>query len=388
MKLQTIPNLTLLCVLTLVATSVAAVQPAEWSQWRGPNRDGKSSDTGLLKAWPDGGPKLLWKVHGTGKGYSGVSASKQVLFTSGDRDDGSYVFALRAADGQIAWSAKLGKAGMAGPPGWTYAGPRCTPTVSGDLVFAVDQYGQLVCLRATDGREQWRKNYVSDFSGQEPEWGFSESPLADGDQVVITPGGSKGAIIALNKATGEVLWRSKDFTDAAQYASIIPAQIGGVPQYVQLTMANIVGISPRDGTLLWKAPRKGAVAVIPTPIVDGDEVYVSSGYAIGCNLFKVKGNSASFSAEQVYANKVMANHHGGMVKIGEYLYGYSEGKGLTCQNFHSGAATWAEKEKIKKCCVSYADGHAVLPGRRQRHGCPGASHTRRLQSEGPLEPTR
>jgi outer membrane protein assembly factor BamB len=336
--------------------TIPAFGGADWSQWRGPSRDGKSADTDLLKTWPEGGPKLTWKATGLGKGYAGVAVSGHLLYTMGDLADGNHVLALGASDGKIAWATKVGRAGMAGPPGWTFAGPRCTPTVNGDLLFAADHYGELVCLRTADGQELWRKNYQKDFEGQQPEWGFAESPLVDGEQVVITPGGSNGAIIALKKSTGALLWRSKGFTDAAQYASIIPAQIHGVPQYIQLTIANVVGVSPRDGAVLWKAARKGAVAVIPTPIVDGDLVYVTSGYAIGCNLFKVKGNSGTLSAEQVYANKVMANHHGGVVKVGGHLYGYSDGKGLTCQSFASGEAVWAEKEKIKKCAVSYADG--------------------------------
>jgi hypothetical protein len=163
-------------------------------------------------------------------------------------------------------------------------------------------------------------------------------------------------MVALDKKTGRVLWQSKGFTDDAHYSSTVLAEIDGTRQYVQLTAASVVGISPKDGSVLWQAPRKGSVAVIPTPIVDGNLIYVTSGYNAGCNLFRVTPNAGKFSVEQVYANRLMGNHHGGVVKVGDYLYGYSDSRGLACQNFQTGEIVWAEKEKIKKGCVSYADG--------------------------------
>jgi len=331
-------------------------QAENWPQWRGPNRDGKSADTGLLQQWPADGPKLAWKATGLGKGYAGASQVGNRLFTMGDREEAGFVIALNAADGKSLWSAKVGQVGAPDAPGWSYPGPRCTPTVDGDLVFAVDAWGELACVSVADGKEQWRKSFSKDFGGKPPTWGYSESPLVDGGLVVVTPGGKKGAMVALDKKTGELRWQSVDFTDDAYYSSIVPAEIGGARQYVQLTAASVVGISPKDGTVLWKAPRRGNVAVIPTPIVAGNEVYVTSGYGAGCNLFKISASDGKFTAEQVYANKAMVNHHGGVVKVGDCLYGYSEGKGFTCQNFKTGEAAWAEKEKLKKGCVSYADG--------------------------------
>lgn len=349
------------CVLILSIASCCCfaavnVQAEDWPQWRGPNRDGKSADTGLLKEWPADGPKLAWKATGLGKGYANMSVAAGRLFTMSDRDSTGYVTALDAADGKILWSAKVGAAGAPGMPGWSYPGPRCTPTVSGDLVFALDAWGEMICVSAADGKEQWRKNFGKDFGGKPPTWGYSESPLVDGDQVMVTPGGSQGAMVALEKKTGRLLWQSKDFTDDAHYSSIVPADIDGTRQYVQLTAASVVGISAKDGSVLWKAPRKGNVAVIPTPVVDGNLIYVTSGYNAGSHLFKVTSNAGKFSVEQVYANRAMANHHGGVVKVGDHVYGYSDSKGLACQNFQTGEIVWSEKEKIKKGCVSYADG--------------------------------
>jgi outer membrane protein assembly factor BamB len=214
----------------------------------------------------------------------------------------------------------------------------------------------MVCVTAADGKEQWRKDLRKDFGGKPPTWGYSESPLVDGDQVIVTPGGSQGAMVALDRKTGNVIWQSKDFTDEAHYSSIVLADIGGTRQYVQLTAASVVGVSAKDGSVLWKAARKGNVAVIPTPVVDGDRVYVTSGYNAGSHLFKVTANAGKFSVEQVYAQRAMAVHHGGVVKVGDYLYGYSDSRGLACQNFLTGEIVWAEKQKIKKGCVSYADG--------------------------------
>jgi outer membrane protein assembly factor BamB len=188
-----------------------------------------------------------------------------------------------------------------------------------------------------------------------PEWGFSESPLVDGDHVLFTPGGPKGTLVALNKKTGELLWQTKDWTDNAHYSSIIIVEIDGVRQYIQLTEKSLAGVVPKDGRILWKAARKGSTAVIPTPIYADGQIYVTSGYGVGCNLFKVsKGDS--FTATQVYANRVLENHHGGVVKVGDYLYGYSENKGWTCQEFASGAAKWQEKNKLGKGSLVYADG--------------------------------
>lgn len=344
--------------LVLLVAGALSASSSDWPQWRGPNRDGISTETGLLKKWPDGGPPLAWKATGLGAGHSTVAISKGRIFTMGDRGEASFVIALNETDGKEAWSTKLGKPGA---PGWGgFAGPRATPTVDGQRLYAVDQWGEMICLSTADGKEVWRKDYGKDFGASRPEWGFSESPLVDGDQVVLTPGGEKGALVALKKDTGTVIWRSTEFTDGAHYSSVNIATIGGVKQYVQLTAENVVGIAPKDGKLLWKAKRKGATAVIPDPIVQDSMVYVTSGYGIGCNLFKVTSSGGSFSTEQAYVNKVMVNHVGGVVLVKGAVYGYSEGKGWTCQDLKTGEAKWQEKGQIGKGSIVYADGCLYL----------------------------
>jgi outer membrane protein assembly factor BamB len=346
-------NLVFTCLVVTVASRALA---DDWPQWNGKNRDGKSAETGLMSEWPAGGPKLAWKATGFGHGYSTVSVVGDRLYTMGDKDDAGWMIAASAEGGKILWSTKVGAAGAPGVPGYDFPGPRSTPTVDGGLVFSVDAWGELICVSAADGKEQWRKSLVKDLGGTPPTWGYSESPLVDGDQVVITPGGPKGSLAALNKTTGEIIWQSRDFTDPAHYASIIPTEIGGARQYVQLTAAHVAGISARDGSVLWKISRPGNVAVAPTPVVVGNEIYVTSGYGAGCNLFKITSAEGKFSVSQVYASHVMVNHHGGVVQVGDYIYGYSDGKGLTCQNFNTGEAAWAEKEAIKKGSLVYADG--------------------------------
>ena len=353
-------NVLLICQGVALASLFSAAMPAssaDWPQWRGPNRDGKSAETSLLKEWPAGGPALRWAATGLGAGYSAVAVVGDRIYTAGDRDGSSYVLALNAQDGKPIWSTRMGKAGA---PGWGgFAGPRAIPTVAGSLVFAVDQWGEMVCLDAASGQEKWRKNFKNDFGGDRPEWGYSESPLVDGDNVMVTPGGSKGAIVALKKDTGALVWQTKEFTDPAHYSSLVIAEIGGVRQYVQLTPANVVGVAAADGKVLWQAERKGKTAVIPTPVVKDDMVYVTSGYGVGCNLFKIAAAGGKFTATQVYELKPIDNHHGGVIEVGGMIYGHSDKGGWTCQDMKTGEVKWQDG-KFGKGSISYVDGMFVL----------------------------
>jgi outer membrane protein assembly factor BamB len=330
----------------------------DWPQWRGVNRDGISPDKGLLKEWPADGPKLAWKAPGMGIGHTNVSVVGDRIYTMGDKDGKSQLIALNRADGKILWETPVGKAGA---PGWGgFAGPRCTPTVDGNLVFSVAQYGQVACVDAASGKEIWHKDYIEDFGGELPEWGFCGMPLVDGNQVILVPGGKDGVLVALDKKTGKLIWRSKDFAESIHYSSPIVAEIGGVRQYIQLTEKSVAGIAASDGSVLWQAPRKGKVAVIPTPIYRDGFVYVCSGYDVGNNLFKITATDGKFKADQVYGDKTMKNQHGGVVLVGKYLYGYSDGKGWVCQDFETGKAVWTEKEKLGKGSIAFADGMLYL----------------------------
>jgi len=345
------------CAWFILCLTASLASGTDWPQWRGPLRDDISTETGLLQQWPAGGPALAWKTTDLGEGYSGVSVVKGKVYTMGDQGEASFLFALEAATGKVIWSTKVGKSGG------NYPGPRCTPTVDDDQVITLGQFGDLVCVSAADGKERWRHNLQNDFGGKMMSgWGYAESPVVEDGKVICTPGGMQGTMVALDKKTGAIVWHSKEWTDHASYSSIVMATINGVRQCVQLTDASVGGVAAQDGRLLWRAPRPGKTAVIPTPIVADNSVYVTSAYNIGCNLFKVDtdGTGTGFTARQVYSNKEMLNQHGGVVKVGDYLYGYSDGKGWTCQNFKTGEVVWQEKEKLSKGSLSCAGGMLYL----------------------------
>ncbi|MBN1441361.1 MAG: PQQ-like beta-propeller repeat protein [Planctomycetes bacterium] len=341
----------------LAAGPLLISSDAHWPQWRGPNRDDISPDKGLLTKWPSGGPALVWKATGLGGGYSGVSIAGGRIFTMGETAEATYLIALQLSDGKKLWSLRVGKAGA---PGWgSFAGPRSTPTLDGERVFALGHYGEMVCAEAASGKEVWRKHYMDDFGGHLPEWGFSESLLVDGDRVVGTPGGAQGTVIALDKATGETVWRCGDLKDDAHYSSLIKIEIGDVPQYVVLTAESVAGIAAKDGQLLWRAERKGKVAVIPTPVHHEGHIYVTSGYNVGCSLLRIEKSDAGFSATEVYANREMVNHHGGAVLVGKHVYGHSESRGWICQDVETGEVVWKDRS-LGKGSLTFADGHLYL----------------------------
>ncbi len=342
------------CSLLLFTASNLTIAGGTWPQWMGPNRDSISEETGLLQSWPEGGPKLVWKGAGLGTGFSTVSIAAGRIYTMGDIDGKSTVVALNEKDGKVVWTTKVGRAGA---PGWgNFAGPRATPTVDGDLLFVICQYGEIACLNVKSGSVLWRKHFVNDFGGKLPEWGFSESPLVAGEKLLCTPGGSRGTIVALNKKTGETIWQSSSFTDNAAYASLVPATIGGVQQVVQLTAQSVAGVAIKNGKLLWRKSRRGKTAVIPTPIVKDNYVYVSSGYGIGCNLLEISKQGDSFQAKEIYSNKNMINHHGGVLLDKDHVWGYCDRNGWVCQNFKTGDIVWREKRKQGKGSLVFADG--------------------------------
>jgi len=345
--------------LLLVLLTVQSGDPKSlgWSQFRGPNRDGLSPDTGLLKQWPAGGPPLAWKAAGLGTGYSAVSFADDRLFTMGDAGGRCKVHALSLTDGKILWSTEVGE-----PGGNRGPGPRSTPATDGKLVFAIGQHGDLVCVEAPTGKAVWRKSLVRDFGGRVPRWFYSESPLLDGETVLCTPGGSKGTVVALKKATGETVWQSKEFTDGAHYTSLVPVEIGGIRQYLVLTDSNIAGLSAKDGKLLWRATRVGKTAVVDTPIYKDGLVFVSSAYGVGCNAFRVTSEGGAFKAAETYSGKQISSHHGGMILVGDHVYGLGDGQ-LRCVELKTGKVAW-ENRSVGKGAVAYADGHLVCRSER------------------------
>ncbi|HXX93220.1 MAG TPA: PQQ-binding-like beta-propeller repeat protein [Planctomycetota bacterium] len=324
----------------------------DWPQWQGAARDAKSTETGLLKDWPKEGPPLAWQVRGLGEGYSTPSVAAGRIFTMGHRAGSEHVICLSEKDGKEIWAVPLGPAGKGGG----YPGPRCTPTVDGEFLYALGCGGTLVCLKAADGQEVWRKDLKKDFKGRVGGWEYSESPLVDGDRLVVTPGGKTATLAALAKRTGETLWQSAvPEGDSAQYSSVIVADIEGTRQYIQFLSRGVVGVSAADGRYLWRYNRPAnGTANCSTPIYSDGHIFAASSYGNGGGLAKLTKEADAFRTDEVYFTKEMQNHHGGMVLLDGYLYGSDEGK-LTCMEFKTGQVKWAAGQPGKGS-ILYADG--------------------------------
>ncbi len=352
------------CVLMFWATSVAGAAPpasqGEWPQWRGPKRDGLCPEKGLLKEWKGDGPQLLWQAKGLGKGFSSVAIAGGRIYTMGQRKSEAYLLALDLKDGKVEWTAKVGG-----------GEPNCTPTVDGGRVHAIGRDGDIVCCDTAGGKEVWRKNFGKDFGGKMMSgWGYSESPLVDGEHLVCTPGGKDAMIVALEKETGTLVWKAampdelgSRGQDGAGYSSIVVSEACGVRQYIQLAGRGIVSVAARDGKFLWGYNRiANDTANIPTPIVKGDYVFCSSGYGAGAALLKLVKDKDGLKAEEVYflPSKEMQNHHGGMVLVGDHIYcghGQNEGFPLSIE-MKTGKVAWKPGRGPGEgsAAVLYADG--------------------------------
>lgn len=362
MKARLLPALAALTVLAAAAATAQSAKTGEWPQWRGPNRDGVSRETGLLKTWPAGGPRLLWKANGTGGGYGTPSVAGGKVYGMGYRAQEEVVWALDAQTGKEVWASPVAAANRRGKG---YGdGSRSTPTVDGNRVYALGDSGDLVCLDANTGAVAWKKDLVAEFAGGVPGWGYTESPLVDGNKLIVTPGGRNATLVALNKQSGELIWSAKvPDGNGAQYSSAIVAEPEGRRQYIQFLSGGVVGIAAADGKLLWRytSPANGT-ANISTPIYRDGMVFAASGYNTGGGLARLMAGPEGVSASEVYFTKNMQNHHGGMVLVGDYLYGFDRSS-LTCLNFKTGEVAWADRS-VGKGSVVYADGHLYCRSER------------------------
>lgn len=349
-------------IATLLLFGVA-LHAADWPQWRGPNRDGISQETGLLKKWPDSGPKLIWQQKGIGTGYSTPAiADGRIFLVSNKGLDNEFVQALKVADGSQVWSAKIGKVGNP-DQNPNYPAARSTPTVDGNMVYALGSDGDLVCLDAATGNINWHKNVRKDFGGTPGVWAYAESPLVDGDAVVVTPGGKDATLVALNKSNGEVLWKSQvPGGDDAGYASIIVVDAAGVKQYVQFLAKGLVGVEAKTGILLWRYDHtaQNSMANIASPIEKDGIVYTCTHYS-GGGAVKLSKDGDGVKAEEIYFNRKMPTAIGGAVVVGDYLYGTSRELTL-CTDFTTGENKWTKERAVAPASILYADGMLYLHG--------------------------
>jgi outer membrane protein assembly factor BamB len=330
-------------------------QVAEWHQWRGPGRDGHSAETGLLQEWPSGGPPALWKGTGAGTGYSSFSASHGRLYTLGARGDIEYVMAFDASSGRKVWETANGRR-FRNEMG---DGPRSTPTVEGNRVYAFGGSGELAALDAASGRRLWSVNVVQTFGGQTPYWGYSESPLIVGDRIVLNAGGRRASIVAVAKADGKTLWQAHN--DEAAYSSPMLLRTGSLAHVVFFTGSRALAVDPRDGRLLWSYNKvANNTANIATPIVRGTRVFLSSDYGTGAALLDVKAAGNIASASEVYFTREMRNHHASSVVVGNAVYGFSSSI-LTALDFDTGQMLWRNRS-VGKGSLIYADNRLYLYG--------------------------
>jgi len=321
---------------------------ADWSQWRGPHRDGISKETGLLKSWPEGGPAVLWSVEGLGEGYSSPSVTDDSVYVSGMVGTMGTLFAYDL-QGKLRWKRSYG-------PEFddSYPGARSTPTVDGDRVYVFSAHGVLGCFAAADGKKIWSVDVKAKYNGVLPKWGFAESVLVDGGKVFCTPGGPNASVVALDKMTGQDIWRTKGLSESSGYCSPILAHHNGRDILITLTAKSIVGIVPDTGKVLWKHGHITSYDVNAiTPVYVDGTVYVTSGYGSGGVLLRLSDDGTKVT--EVWQDKTLDTHHGGVVVVDGYAYGSAMRRNWICLGMKDGKVRY-EAKGVGKGSVTYADG--------------------------------
>ncbi len=367
MKSRLLTTIAALCLcfsaVSVTGSANRGASTSDWSQWRGPERNGISHESGLLKQWPKEGPKLLWQVNDIGDGYSTPAVVGTRIYLMSNRGlENEFVQALSTQDGKPIWTTRVGNVGNPdqNPP---YAKARSTPTVDGDFIYALGSDGDLACLETRSGKIRWQKSIRKEFGGQPGEWAYAESPLVDGEVVVVTPGGAQATIVALNKKTGAVIWKSAvPGGDPAGYASAIVVQGGGRKQYVQFLSKGIVGVDAKTGQFLWRyaEPAKGPAQFF-TPVARDEYVYGGAN-GVGGGLVRLKPDGSGIAAEQVYFERRLPNGIGGAVLVGDYLYGTEMGgEQLLAVEFTTGKVRW-KAESLGRASVASAEGLLYVHG--------------------------
>ncbi|MBI3948259.1 MAG: PQQ-like beta-propeller repeat protein [Armatimonadetes bacterium] len=328
----------------------ASLRPGEWPDWRGPARDGKSPDRGLLKAWPEGGPKLLWQATGIGSGYSTVTVAGGMVYTSGLANDELRISAF-SMNGEPAWSVPFG------PECTNRPGARSTPVFDEGRLYIVSGTGRIGCFDAKSGARRWSRE-MSEFGGKAHAWGYAESPLIYENLVIVTPGGPS-CIVALDKKTGEQVWASKGVSMPAHYGSCIAATHAGIPMIIAGTGGGILAVSAKDGSLLWQNDFCAKnTANIPTPVYSDGYVFWANGYRKGGICLKLTAANGSVTAEEAWRTTEMDCQIGGYVVLDGGVYG-NHRNGWTCLDLKTGEVKWFARG-VGKGQMCYADGMLYL----------------------------
>ena len=348
----------------ILLAAAATAGAGDWPQFHGPNRDNKSLDTGLLKAWPEGGPSRLWEATGIGEGYSTVAIACRRIHTTGSINHKCIIIVLDM-DGKKVWAKTNGGA-------WrrSYPGTRSTPTIVDGMLYHLSGIGNLVCLRADDGEAVWSLNILERFGGRNIMWGLAESPLVFDDKVVCTPGGEEVSMVALDRKTGKVVWECKGAGDRPGYASPILVEYKGLRQIATVMSESVVGVRASDGKLLWRYPHKVyADENITTPIFHEGFVIVSGCVRKGTTALRLDVTGDRCSVKRHWHNPTLDNKQGGIVLVGGRIYGYAEHLGRStpwvCIDFKSGrdisrSAPVQSSYKYRNGCLTYADGMFYL----------------------------
>lgn len=355
-------NLFLGLVLCVAFAETPSHVSADSPQWRGKNRDGHAAPQDLLQSWPDGGPKLLWTAKDLGTGYSAVSIVGDQLFTLGSKDGECKLICLSASTGESVWESTVGRAGA--QPDYNVnwgAGQRSTPTVDGDQIFVVSDVGTVAAFDRQSGALQWKAEMVADYGGKIPTWGYSESPLVDGQRVMVTPGG-ENFMIGLDRSSGEKIWSSQGVTAPAQYVSIMKGSVGNKDYYVTGSKPGLFAFDAKTGEKLFEDTATGnKVAVIPTPILTDGQLYHTSAYGAGNTLLELAKSGDSVDVESIYAlnSRTMENHHGGVVLVDGVIYGFTKQSGgnWMAQDLATGETLWTERVRPNRSgSICYAGG--------------------------------
>lgn len=359
--------LALLLASSSLQTTVA--QDSAWPTFRGTGRTATSGDTGLMTTWPAEGPKLVWEAKGAGRGYASLAVAGGRIYTLGDglstaSDGQEYLTCFDLKTGEQLWRTSTGEPWNSGNPQWQSS--RSTPTVDEDRVYVLTPFGVLVCCESANGKLLWSKNLKEEFGGKKGDgWGYSESVLIDGERLICTPGGEQTTMAALDKRTGDVVWKTvREGDRGAGHASIAISQIGGTRVLVQTTASGALGVRADDGKVLWSYPIDKTTAVIPTPIVRDDLVFFAAGYGRGGALLRQKpAGDGEVMVEEIYPVQTdLANKHGGVVLVGDHVFGDSDDRGMPfCAELMTGKILWKQRGSGRgSASIAAADGHLYI----------------------------